>query len=166
MPAFYGTKKGMCTVHRKLKSKTSILACACHIPSRRVERGTPDPADCWHVDCYRYATWAHIQTSSKPPILLPPTTSKPENEEGLCDGLVPHPAAPQNCLHVFVTKASELTPSTMSSPSPSSDAPTPHSVLINAKLVVVETVTANKKSKKASMKKNIKNKQFTHTFEG
>ena len=40
-----------------------------------------------------------------------------------------------------------------------------HSALINAKLVVIETVAANKRNKKASTKKTIKNKQFTHQFD-
>jgi hypothetical protein len=53
----------------------------------------------------------------------------------------------------------------MSSPSPSDVTPTSHSALINAKLVVVETVTANKRNKKAATKKTIKNKQFTHNFD-
>jgi len=54
----------------------------------------------------------------------------------------------------------------MSSPSPLNDSVSAaHSVLINAKLVVIETITANKNNKKASTKKNIKNKQFTHKFE-
>jgi hypothetical protein len=54
----------------------------------------------------------------------------------------------------------------MSSPPPSDDMPVlVHSALINAKLVVVETVAANKKNKKASTKKVTKIKQFTHKFE-
>jgi hypothetical protein len=59
-------------------------------------------------------------------------------------------------------------PRTMSSASPSpepSDTPLSHSALINAKLVTIETIAANKKNKKASTKKNIKNKQFTHKFD-
>lgn len=52
----------------------------------------------------------------------------------------------------------------ISSPSTSNDAPTAHSVWINAKLVVVETVPTNKNNKKALTKKIIKNKQFTHQF--
>ena len=51
---------------------------------------------------------------------------------------------------------------------PSSSMPPPsdvHSALINAKLVVIETVAANKRNKKASTKKTIKNKQFTHQFD-
>ena len=56
----------------------------------------------------------------------------------------------------------------MSSPSPSPenlDTSLSHSALINAKLVAIETVAANKKNKKASTKKTVKNKQFTHKFE-
>ena len=54
----------------------------------------------------------------------------------------------------------------MSSPSPSNDSvPAAHSALINSKLVIIETIAANKKDKKALTKKNIKNKQFTHKFE-
>jgi hypothetical protein len=52
-----------------------------------------------------------------------------------------------------------------SSPSPSPDASAVHSALITAKLVVLETVAATKKSKKASTKKTMKNKQFMHKFE-
>jgi len=50
----------------------------------------------------------------------------------------------------------------MSSPPPLDDTSVIHSALINAKLVVIETVTANKKNKR---EKVIKNKQFTHKFE-
>lgn len=56
----------------------------------------------------------------------------------------------------------------MSSPSPSPenlDTSLSHSALINAKLVAIETVAANKKNKKASTKKTVKNKQFMHKFE-
>jgi hypothetical protein len=53
----------------------------------------------------------------------------------------------------------------MPSPSPDDPDPTVHSALINAKLVVVETVSANKKNKKALTKKVVKNKQYTHKFE-
>jgi hypothetical protein len=59
---------------------------------------------------------------------------------------------------------------TMSSPSPplsldSHGVPcTAHSVSINSKLVVVESVAANKKNKKAATKKTFKNKQFIHKF--
>jgi len=53
----------------------------------------------------------------------------------------------------------------MSSPPPSNDTPVAYSALINAKIVVLETVTANKKNKKALMKKTMKNKQFMHKFE-
>jgi hypothetical protein len=53
----------------------------------------------------------------------------------------------------------------MSSPPCSDETSTAHSALINAKLVVVEMVTANKKNKKASTKKLVKNKQFTHNFD-
>ena len=40
-----------------------------------------------------------------------------------------------------------------------------HSALINAKLAVIETIAANKRNKKASTKKTVKNKQFTHQFD-
>ena len=58
---------------------------------------------------------------------------------------------------------------TMSSPSPSPSLDhgvpcTAHSVSINSKLVVVESVAANKKNKKAATKKTFKNKQFVHKF--
>jgi hypothetical protein len=53
----------------------------------------------------------------------------------------------------------------MSSPFLDNPDPTVHLALINAKLVVVETVPANKKNKKASTKKVVKNKQYTHKFE-
>jgi hypothetical protein len=51
-----------------------------------------------------------------------------------------------------------------------SSSPTPppsdvHSALIHAKLAVIETVAANKRNKKASTKKTVKNKQFTHQFD-
>jgi hypothetical protein len=51
------------------------------------------------------------------------------------------------------------------SPTPPPSSPDSHSALINAKLVVVETVTANKRNKKASTKKTVKNKQFMHQFD-
>ena len=41
---------------------------------------------------------------------------------------------------------------------------TTHSALINAKLVVVKTIAANKRNKKALTKKTIKNKLFIHKF--
>jgi hypothetical protein len=60
----------------------------------------------------------------------------------------------------------------MSSPSPTPSeslevVPTSaaHSALINSKLVIVESVAANKKNKKAATKKTVKNKQFTHKFD-
>ena len=56
----------------------------------------------------------------------------------------------------------------MSSPSLSPenlDTSLSHSALINAKLVAIEMVAANKRNKKASTKKTVKNKQFTHKFE-
>jgi hypothetical protein len=53
-----------------------------------------------------------------------------------------------------------------STPEPSlDDTSLSHSALVNAKLVAIETIAANKRNKKASTKKNIKNKQFTHQFD-
>ena len=52
----------------------------------------------------------------------------------------------------------------MSSPSSVDVTLTTHSALINAKLVVIETIAANKRNKKALTKKTIKNKQFIHKF--
>ena len=51
----------------------------------------------------------------------------------------------------------------MSSPSSMDVTSTTHSALINAKLVVVKTIAANKRNK-ALTKKTIKNKQFIHKF--
>ena len=49
----------------------------------------------------------------------------------------------------------------MSSPPPSDDTPVVHSAFINAKLIVIENVGANKKNKKA-LTKNVK-KQAVYT---
>ncbi|KAF8064884.1 hypothetical protein FPV67DRAFT_159076 [Lyophyllum atratum] len=54
---------------------------------------------------------------------------------------------------------------TMSSPPPPEVTPSVYSALINAKLVVLETVPASAKNKKPSTRKATKNKQFNYTFE-